>query len=261
MNGNDLLAIFDVVDAVILSISDMVAGPSIKDEPKRAGRRTTERGAAERRAAECRTTGQKMAEPSITKGKPENINSKFNGYAGVINNGARINNGTLEIDPVKPARAENNKKLERPSKDTYYLNIAEQVSARSTCIRRKYGAVLVNNDRIVSTGYNGSPRGCVNCCDTGVCEREIHNIPKGERYEMCVSVHAEDNAITHAGRDQAIGSTLYIVGLEVSDGSYANPSPCTMCERKIRNCGISRIVGRFQDKETGAVTDREIHLE
>lgn len=139
-------------------------------------------------------------------------------------------------------------KYERPSKDDYYLNIAEQVAARSTCIRRKYGAVLIKNDRIVSTGYNGSPRGDINCCDSGYCERERCNIPKGERYELCRAIHAEDNAITNAGRDQAIGSTLYITGIDVKSGKLANPTPCLMCARKIKNNGIVRIVGRFEDE-------------
>ena len=95
----------------------------------------------------------------------------------------------------------------RPSKDEYYLSIAEAVLARSTCLRRKYGAVLVKNDEIVSTGYNGAPRTEPNCCDVGYCDRENKGIAKGERYELCVSIHAEDNAITSAGRDKANGAT------------------------------------------------------
>lgn len=137
----------------------------------------------------------------------------------------------------------------RPSKDEYYLGIADQVLRRSTCLRRKYGAVLVKNDEIVSTGYNGSPRGEKNCCDTGFCERESHGVAKGERYELCVAIHAEDNAITSASRSTAIGSTLYIVGREVASGELANPCPCKMCRRKIKNAGITRVVGIFKDGE------------
>ena len=138
--------------------------------------------------------------------------------------------------------------MTRPSKDEYYLGIAEAVLERSTCLRRKYGAVLVKGDEIVSTGYNGSPRGEANCCDTGVCEREALNIPKGERYELCCAIHAEDNAITSAGRHKACGATLYIVGKNTADGSYANPAPCMMCRRKIVNAGITRVVGLVDGK-------------
>lgn len=131
----------------------------------------------------------------------------------------------------------------RPSKDEYYLGIADAVLKRSTCLRRRYGAVLVKGDEIVSTGYNGSPRGEQNCCDCGYCAREEQNIPKGERYELCVAIHAEDNAITSASRSKACGATLYIVGRNVSDNSLANPSPCMMCRRKIVNAGVDRVVG------------------
>lgn len=135
--------------------------------------------------------------------------------------------------------------MQRISKDKYYLGIADAVLKRSTCIRRNYGAVLVKNDEIVSTGYNGSPRGEVNCCDTGSCEREKQGVAKGERYELCVAIHAEDNAISSAGRDKALGATLYIVGREAATGEYANPCPCMMCRRKIVNAGIERVVGMF----------------
>lgn len=136
----------------------------------------------------------------------------------------------------------------RISKDEYYLNIAKTVLERSTCLRRKYGAVIVNNDEIVSTGYNGAPRGETNCIDTGYCYREANNIPKGERYEMCVSVHGEQNAIISAARKDMIGATIYIVGKEVSTGEYANPAPCLICRRMIRNAGIVRCVGLVDGK-------------
>ena len=135
--------------------------------------------------------------------------------------------------------------MSRISKDEYYISIADAVLKRSTCIRRNYGVVLVKNDEIVATGYNGSARGECNCCDTGYCEREKQGVAKGERYELCVALHAEDNAITSAGRDKAFGSTLYIVGRENSSGEYSNPCPCMMCRRKIINAGIKRVVGMF----------------
>lgn len=136
----------------------------------------------------------------------------------------------------------------RPSKDEYYLSIADVVSNRSTCMRRRYGTVIVKNDEIVSTGYNGAPRGEVNCCDYGTCKREELNIPKGERYELCEAIHSEDNALTSAGREKTIGATLYIVGRNVLDNSLASPAPCMMCRRKIVNAGIARVVGLVNGK-------------
>ena len=136
----------------------------------------------------------------------------------------------------------------RPTKDEYYLGIAEAVLKRSTCLRRNYGAVLVKNDEIVSTGYNGCVRGEDNCCDVGHCDRERQGVAKGERYELCVAIHAEDNCITSAGRDKAYGATLYIVGKEAKTGEYANPNPCLMCRRKLVNAGIARVVGLVDGK-------------
>ena len=153
-----------------------------------------------------------------------------------------------------------NKNNTRPSKDEYYIKIAEAVLERSTCLRRKYGAVLVKDDEIVSTGYNGSPRGEKNCCDIGYCEREAQGVPKGERYELCVAIHSEDNAITSAGRSKANGATLYIVGKNTADGSYANPSPCMMCRRKIVNAGIARVVGLFEDEDITEIRDIDVKL-
>lgn len=135
----------------------------------------------------------------------------------------------------------------RMNKTQYYLNIAEAVSQRSTCIRRKYGAIIVKDDEIIATGFNGAPRGGPNCIDLNVCEREAMNIPKGTRYELCRAVHAEQNAIISAARRDMIGATLYIVGLE-ADGSYANPEPCMMCRRFIINAGITECVGLYPDK-------------
>ena len=130
----------------------------------------------------------------------------------------------------------------RKSKDDYYLSIAEAVLARSTCLRRKYGAVIVRDDEIISTGYNGSPRGTRNCCDIGYCYREQNNIPHGERYESCRSVHAETNAIISASRRDMIGATLYLAGQEADGTPVADTAPCSMCERLIINAGISRVV-------------------
>lgn len=139
--------------------------------------------------------------------------------------------------------------MARISKDEYYLRIAGAVALRSTCIRRQYGAVIVKDDRIISTGYNGSARGEANCCDTGECWREAHGIPHGQQYEKCVAVHAEDNAISQAGRD-AIGATLYLAGFE--GGKIITAQPCLMCARKIKNAGIARMwisVGEESESE------------
>ena len=129
--------------------------------------------------------------------------------------------------------------MPRISKDEYYRNIALAVARRSTCLRRQYGAVIVKGDNIIATGYNGSARGEPNCCDVGECWRQAHNIPHGEQYEKCVAVHAEDNAISQAGRE-AIGATLYLAGLE--DGKPIKAEPCMMCERKIKNARIKEVV-------------------
>lgn len=131
--------------------------------------------------------------------------------------------------------------VERPSKVKYYLDIAAAVAARSTCLRRQYGAVIVKNDMIISTGYNGSARGWINCCDLGECWRETNGIPHGEQYEKCKAVHAEANAIISASRLDMMGATLYLAGFE--DGKrIPNPKPCQMCERLIENAGIINVV-------------------
>ena len=137
----------------------------------------------------------------------------------------------------------------RITKDEYYLSIAEAVLARSTCLRRKYGAVIVKDDEIISTGYNGSPRGAVNCCDVGRCYRAERAIPHGERYEACVAVHAEANAIISASRRDMIGATLYLAGQEADGTPIADIAPCVMCQRLIANAGISRIVTRQEESE------------
>ena len=134
----------------------------------------------------------------------------------------------------------------RISKQEYYIKIAEAVALRSTCLRRQYGAVIVKNDRVVATGYNGSARGEDNCCDIGTCWREAHGIPHGEQYEKCVAVHAEDNAISQAGR-AAFGGTLYLASFE--NGKLITAVPCLMCERKIKNAGIVQVVGSVEETD------------
>ena len=137
----------------------------------------------------------------------------------------------------------------RIDKINYYLDIAESTLERSTCIRRCFGAVLVKNDEIVGTGYNGAPRGRKNCDELGMCLREKMQVPRGERYELCRSVHAEQNAIISVERSKMIGSTLYLCGKNAQDGSYVqNSSPCTLCKRMIINAGIKDIYVR-DDKE------------
>lgn len=131
----------------------------------------------------------------------------------------------------------------RISKEKYYLNIAKAVSLRSTCLRRKYGAVIVKNDVIVSTGYNGAPRSTENCCDTGECLRKKLNVPSGERYELCRSVHAEQNAIISANRSDMRGATLYLAGIDSDTGELIDaPDCCMMCKRVIINSGITTVI-------------------
>ena len=135
----------------------------------------------------------------------------------------------------------------RESKDVYYLNIAEAILRRSTCLRRKYGAVIVRDDEIIATGYNGSPRGTTNCIDVGFCYREQNNIPHGDRYEACKSVHAEMNAIISASRRDMIGSTLYLAGIEANGTQIDDIAPCSMCQKLIINAGIKNVVTRNTD--------------
>lgn len=131
----------------------------------------------------------------------------------------------------------------RPTKDEYYLKIAEAVASRSTCLRRQYGAVIVKNDTIVSTGYNGAARGITNCCDMSVCWREQNNIPHGQQYEKCQAVHAEANAIINASKEEMECATLYLAGFENGE-PLKDPVPCEMCERLIRNAGIRYVISR-----------------
>ncbi len=135
--------------------------------------------------------------------------------------------------------------MERVSKVNYYLDIAETVSQRSTCLRRRFGAIIVKNDVIVSTGYNGAPRGRQNCNDLGVCMRDKLGIPRGERYELCRSIHAEANAIISASREQMLGSTLYLCCTDPKSGEViGGMNCCMMCKRQVINAGISKVVIR-----------------
>ena len=135
--------------------------------------------------------------------------------------------------------------MERVSKNNYYLDIAQTVAERATCLRRMFGAIIVKNDSIISTGYNGAPRGRKNCSDLGFCMRDKLNIPRGERYELCRSVHAEANAIIAAPRDQMLGATLYMVCVNAVTRELEPGTPsCMMCKRQVINAGISKVVVR-----------------
>ena len=135
--------------------------------------------------------------------------------------------------------------MSRRDKHNYYLDIAQTVAERGTCLRRNYGAIIVKNDEIISTGYVGAPRGRKNCSDLGYCIRQEMNIPRGERYEMCRSVHAEANAIISASRNEMIDSTLYLVGMEASTGEIVVGSCCcAMCKRMVINAGIKNVIIR-----------------
>ena len=140
--------------------------------------------------------------------------------------------------------------MDRISKENYYLDIAETVLERATCLRRIYGAIIVKNDEIISTGYNGAPRGRANCVDMGYCSREAMQVPRGERYELCRSVHAEANAIISASRRDMIGATIYLVGRDARTNELLpDAMSCSMCKRQIINAGIDRVVIRMTETE------------
>ena len=138
----------------------------------------------------------------------------------------------------------------RRDKHNYYLDIAETVLKRGTCLRRNYGSIIVKNDEIIATGYTGAPRNRKNCIDIGVCMREKLNIPRGQRYEMCRSVHSEANAIISASRRDMIGATLYLVGKDAKTNKYVeNANSCAMCKRLIINSGIESIIIRDNEND------------
>ena len=140
--------------------------------------------------------------------------------------------------------------MNRRDKQNYYLDIAQTVLERGTCLRRNVGAIIVKNDVIISTGYAGAPRGRANCTDLGTCRREQLGIPRGQRYDMCRSVHAEANAIIAASREEMLGATLYLAMKDVATGKLVpDASPCNMCRRLIINAGIETVVVRNTEDE------------
>ena len=140
--------------------------------------------------------------------------------------------------------------MERRDKVNYYLDLAEMVSQRSTCLRKHYGAVIVNNDEVISTGYVGAPRGRKNCSDIGRCIREELHVPRGERYELCRSVHAEANALISASRERMIGASLYLTGVDARTGGYVEKLSCwSMCKRMVINAGIEHVYIRDTKNE------------
>ncbi|MBR2928428.1 MAG: cytidine deaminase [Oscillospiraceae bacterium] len=148
--------------------------------------------------------------------------------------------------------------MQRLSKENYYLDIAETVLERATCLRRIYGAIIVKNDEIISTGYNGAPRGRRNCVDMGYCTREAMKIPRGERYELCRSVHAEANAIISAARRDMVGGDIYLVGKDARTGELlSDATSCSMCRRLVINAGLKRIIIRRTKEEFEIVNVQE----
>ena len=163
-----------------------------------------------------------------------------------LNIGIETENGT---DPIYEPKT-------RISKIEYYLNIARDVSKRGTCLRRNFGAVIVKNDEVISTGYTGAPRYRKNCCEIGSCIRQKLNVPRGERYELCRSVHAEMNAIISAARKDMIDSTLYLYGEDATTGDpVENPAPCALCKRMIINAGIKEVIAFNPDMSKIKVID------
>lgn len=145
----------------------------------------------------------------------------------------------------------------RPEWDEYFLHIAAAVGRRATCLRRRYGAIIVKDKIIISTGYNGAPRGEANCIDTGVCERERLHVPKGQNYELCVAVHAEQNAIINADPDKMRDASIYIVGYN-ADGTLASGKPCLLCRRMLRNARLKEAVYLETDGSVVRVKPQDI---
>ena len=148
-------------------------------------------------------------------------------------------------------------KYTRPDWTEYFHDIAGAVGRRATCLRRRYGAIIVKDHIIISTGYNGAPRGEANCLDTGICERERLNVPKGEKYELCVAVHAEQNAIINADPEKMEGATIYIAGSN-ADGSLASGQPCLLCRRMLRNARIKNAVYKDADGNIVDIAPKDI---
>ena len=140
--------------------------------------------------------------------------------------------------------------MERVSKRNYYLDIAQTVLERATCLRRVYGAIIVKNAEILSTGCDGAPRGRSNCVDLGFCTREQLKVPRGERYELCRSVHAEANAIISASRRDMVGASIYLVGRDARSGALLHDATsCPMCRRMIINAGLDEVIVRRTEED------------
>lgn len=150
---------------------------------------------------------------------------------------------------------------ERISKIDTYLNCAETFAYRSTCIKRKYGAVIVKDDVVISTGYNGSPRGFENCCDLGVCPRIERDLHQGDGYGICRAIHAEMNALLNCSRQQTIGADLYLTGINPSDNSIHKAKPCPLCARSIIQAGIRNVILRIGEGADNYVIVPAVNLE
>ncbi len=137
----------------------------------------------------------------------------------------------------------------RISKINTYLNVAEVFAYRSTCIKRKYGAVIVKNDVVISTGYNGSPRGYENCCDVGECPRMKLEMHQGEGYDICRAIHAEQNALLNCSREQTMGADIYLTGINPEDNTIHPAKPCPLCARFLLQAGIKNVIMRVGDQE------------
>ena len=146
----------------------------------------------------------------------------------------------------------------RPEWTEYFLDIAKAVGRRSTCLRRRYGAIIVKDKIIISTGYNGAPRGEANCIDTWICERERLHVPKGQNYELCVAVHAEQNAIVNGDPAKMQDAVIYIVGYN-ADGTLASGKPCLLCRRMLRNARLAKVVYLETDGQVVECRPDEIH--
>lgn len=141
----------------------------------------------------------------------------------------------------------------RVSKEDTYLNCAEVFAYRSTCLKRKYGAVIVKDDIVISTGYNGSPRGKENCCDVGKCPRIEQKMHQGEGYAICKAVHAEANALLNCSREQTIGADMYLSGVNPEDSSIHIAKPCPLCARMIIQAGIRNVYLRQGDGDNNYI--------
>lgn len=137
---------------------------------------------------------------------------------------------------------------QRISKINTYLNVAETFAYRSTCIKRKYGAVIVKDDTVISTGYNGSPGEFDNCCDIGRCPRIELDMHQGEGYGICRAIHAEQNALLNCSKEQTMGADLYLAGINPKDNTVHKAKPCPLCARLIIQAGIKNVIMRIGER-------------